>query len=272
MLGRFDGTGGAADDNDVAPPAIGRHAKPLYDRAQADIETTASIEHEEQTRSTVTAARRVDPGTAALTDEVFETPASSTPQRLRPRLVAIAASAGGLHAIGAVLSTMPADFPTPIVVVQHLAPHHPSHMASIMARQTALAVKQARDGELVRPGVVYIAPPDRHLLVNADGALTLAETEMVHFLRPSADLMFESAAAAYGPALLATVLTGTGEDGAMGVRAVKKMGGTVIVQDEATAEFGGMPHAAIGTGAVDCVLALEEIGPALVKAVREAVP
>lgn len=215
----------------------------------------------------MTAARRADTGTETLIDEASLTPVG--PQAVPPRLVAIAASAGGVHAIGKVLSALPADFPAPIVVVQHLAPRHPSHMASIMARQTALLVKQARDGEVLRPGVVYIAPPDRHLLINPDGALTLAETEMVHFLRPSADLMFESAAAAYGPGLVACILTGTGEDGAMGVRAVKKMGGTVIVEDEATAEFGGMPHAAMRTGNVDCVLPLEEISTVLAKLARE---
>src|SRR5215471_13284278 len=126
------------------------------------------------------------------------TPLSTGAQLVPPRLVAMAASAGGVHAIGTVLSTLPSDFPASIAIVQHLAPRHESHMPAIMARQTALHVKQARDGEMLRPGVVYIAPPDRHLLVNPDGALTLAETELVHFLRPSADLLFESAAAAYG--------------------------------------------------------------------------
>lgn len=215
----------------------------------------------------MTPARGADTGTETLVDEAPAAPVGA--QLLPARLVAIAASAGGVHAIGTVLSMLPADFPAPIVVVQHVAPHHPSHMASIMARQTALLVKQACDGEVLQPGVVYIAPPDRHLLVNPDGALTLADTEMVHFLRPSADLMFESAAAAYGDRLVAVVLSGTGEDGATGVRAVKRMGGTVIVQNETTAEFGGMPHAAARTGDADCVLELEEIGPALTRLARE---
>ena len=129
-------------------------------------------------------------------------------------------------------------------------------------------VRQARDGEVLRNGVVYIAPPDRHLLVNTDGSVTLADTELVHFLRPSADLLFESAAAACGPGLVAAVLSGTGEDGTMGIRAVKKMGGVVIVQDEVSAEFAGMPHAAIDTGLADRVLELTEIGPAIAALIR----
>jgi two-component system chemotaxis response regulator CheB len=193
---------------------------------------------------------------------------SPGPQRTPARLVALAASAGGIHAIGVVLSTLPSDLPAPVVVVQHLAPRHPSHMAAIMTRQTQLDVRQARDGEVLRNGVVYIAPPDRHLLVNTDGSVTLADTELVHFLRPSADLLFESAAAACGPGLVAVVLSGTGEDGAMGIRAVKKMGGLVIVQDEISAEFTGMPRAAIGTGIADRVLELRDIGPAIATLIR----
>jgi len=141
-------------------------------------------------------------------------------------------------------------------------------MAQILTRRTTLHVKQARDGEVLRAGVVYIAPPDRHLLVNLDGTITLAETEMVHFLRPSADLMFESAAAAFGPGVVAVVLSGTGEDGAMGVQAVKKRGGTVFVQNDQSAEFSGMPQAAIRTGIADRVLELAMIGRALEDVLR----
>ena len=215
----------------------------------------------------MTGARRADTDTVTLTAVAAEKP-SSRLQGTAARLVALAASAGGIHAIGVVLSTLPSDLPAPVVIVQHLAPRHPSHMAAIMTRQTQLAVRQARDGEVLRNGVVYIAPPDRHLLVNTDGSVRLADTELVHFLRPSADLLFESAAAACGPGLVAVVLSGTGEDGAMGIRAVKKMGGIVIVQDEISAEFTGMPHAAIGTGGADRVLDLPDIGPAIAALIR----
>ncbi|MEH1816103.1 MAG: chemotaxis protein CheB [Nostoc sp.] len=179
-------------------------------------------------------------------------------------VVAIAASAGGLTAIVKVLSTLPAEFPAAIAIVQHLAPEHPSFMAEILSRRTNITVKQAEEGDSVTPGTAYVAPPDRHLLVNGDGTLSLSQSELVHFLRPSADLLFESVAATYKDRAIALVLTGTGSDGAMGVEAIKKMGGTVIVQDVKTADFAGMPSAAINTGNVDFILPLDEISTALV--------
>jgi two-component system chemotaxis response regulator CheB len=168
-------------------------------------------------------------------------------------IVAMCASAGGFNALRAVLSDLPQDFPAALVVVQHLDPRHRSIMAEA--------------GDTVQPGTVLIAPPDRHLLVNTDGSISLTQTQLVHFVRPSADLLFESVAAGYADRAVAVVLTGTGSDGAQGVSAVKKMGGTVIAEDEGSAEFAGMPAAAIRTGCVDFILPLEEIAPALVKLV-----
>jgi two-component system, chemotaxis family, protein-glutamate methylesterase/glutaminase len=179
-------------------------------------------------------------------------------------VVALAASAGGLKALSEVLAPIPADFRVPIVLVQHLDRSHRSLMAEILGRRTALEVRQAADGDRLHAGGVWVAPPDHHLLVNCDGTLSLTRTELVHFVRPSADLMFESMAAGYRDRSIAVVLTGTGVDGEMGVRAVKKMGGTVIVQDEATSEYFGMPGAAIKTGSVDLILPLSEIAPALI--------
>lgn len=184
-------------------------------------------------------------------------------------IVALAASAGGLTALSRVLTALPANFPAAIVVVQHLDPRHRSLMADILSRRTPLRVKQAEEGEHVEAATVYIAPPNRHLLVNSDGTLSLTQTELVHFLRPSADLLFESVAASYKERAIAVVLTGTGSDGAMGVQAIKKMGGTVIAQDEDTAEFFGMPSAAIQSGSVDFVLPLHEISTALVTLVMK---
>lgn len=178
-------------------------------------------------------------------------------------IVALAASAGGLAALAAVLSGLPDDFPAALVIVQHLDPRHRSLMADILSRRTKLKVKQATEGDRLSPGIVYIAPPDRHLLVNPDGSLSLSQSELVHFVRPSADLLFESVAASYKGRAIAVVLTGTGCDGAMGVQAIKKMGGTVIVQDEKTSEFSGMPTAAVRTGQSDFILPLGEIAAAL---------
>jgi len=184
-------------------------------------------------------------------------------------VVALASSAGGIAALSEILGSLPGDFPAAIVVVQHLDPRHRSLMADILRRRTALNVAQAAEGDYIRAGTVYIAPPDRHLLVNANGTLSLSHSELVHFVRPSADLLFESVAASYRNRAIAVVLTGTGSDGSMGIGAIKKMGGTVVAQDQASAEFSGMPGAAIRTGNADFVLPLDEIAPALVTLVMK---
>jgi len=162
---------------------------------------------------------------------------------------------------------LPRDFPAAVVVVQHLDPRHRSLMADILARRTRLPVKEAEHGEHIRSATVYVAPPNSHLLVNPDGTLSLSQSELVHFVRPSADLLFESVAASYKDRAIAVVLTGTGMDGKMGVQAIKKMAGTVIVQDKETSEFFGMPDAAMQTGCVDFVLPIDEIADALIKLV-----
>jgi two-component system, chemotaxis family, protein-glutamate methylesterase/glutaminase len=178
-------------------------------------------------------------------------------------IIALAASAGGLRALTDVLSALPRDFPVALVVVQHLDPRHRSLMAEILGRRTSLLVKEAREGDPLERGCALIAPPNRHLLVNPDRTVSLSQSELVHFVRPSADLLFESTATAYKERAIAVVLSGTGNDGAMGVKAIKKMGGTVIVQDEKTSQFFGMPEAAQQTGLVDFILPLSEIAPAL---------
>ena len=182
-------------------------------------------------------------------------------------VVAMASSAGGLAALTNVLSELPNEFPLAIVIVQHLDPNHRSLMASILNRRTKLDVVEAREGDLLQRSTVYMAPPDRHLLVNSDETLSLSQTELVHFVRPSADLLFESVAASYKTKAIAVVLTGSGSDGGMGVRAIKKMGGKVIVQDEATSDFFGMPATAIATGCADYILPLNEIAAKIVSLV-----
>ena len=181
----------------------------------------------------------------------------------------MAASAGGLTALSDVLSALPQDFPASIVVVQHLDPRHRSLMAEILDRRTKLKVKQAIEGESLQAGAVYIAPPNRHMLINQDATVSLTQSELVHFVRPSADLLFESVAASFKERAICVILTGTGSDGSMGVKAIKKMGGTVVAQDKTTSEFFGMPGAAIETGSVDFVLPLCEIASALVTLVMK---
>jgi two-component system chemotaxis response regulator CheB len=188
----------------------------------------------------------------------------ANPGHKRPfEIVAIASSAGGLHALIEVLRALPASFGATVVCVQHLDPRHRSLMPEILGRRSPLPVTLAAQGAEVQAGHVYMAPPDHHMLINRDGTISLTQTELVNFVRPSADLLFESVAAAYGERAIAVVLSGAGKDGSMGVSAIKERGGTVIVQDEASSEFFGMPSAAIRTGTVDFVLALNEIPGAL---------
>jgi two-component system, chemotaxis family, protein-glutamate methylesterase/glutaminase len=205
------------------------------------------------------AARPGQPTTPSLSHPAFD-------------IVAFAASAGGVFALTEILGKLPARFPAIVVVVQHLDPRHRSLMPQIVGRRSNLPVFQSIDGMEVQRGTVYLAPPDRHLLINRDSTVSLTQTELVNFVRPSADLLFESVAAAYGERAIAVVLTGAGKDGSMGVTAIKKRGGTVLVQDEASSEFFSMPSAAIRTGTVDFVLSLDEIASALVTLVAGEVP
>ena len=178
-------------------------------------------------------------------------------------IVALAASADGLNALGCILSGLPSNLPAALVIVQHLAPHYPSVLDKILNRRTSLEVIQAEEGYKLSPGKVFIAPPDYHLLVNSDGSLSLSQTAKVHFVRPSAEILFESVAESYKDRAIAVVLTGGDRDGSTGVRAIKKMGGKVIAQDEATSKVWGMPLAAIQTGCVDWILPLDKIAGAI---------
>lgn len=182
-------------------------------------------------------------------------------------VIAVAASAGGVNALTVVLSHLPADLSVPVLVVQHLDRRHKTVIAEVLGRRCPMDVKLAEDEEVAQPRIVYVAPPDRHMLIASGAVLRLTDTELVHFVRPSADLLFESVAGSYGERSIAVVLSGTGVDGAMGVRAVKARGGTVIVQDPATAEFTGMPKAALETQSVDFVLPLEEVAGVLTRLV-----
>ena len=157
------------------------------------------------------------------------------------------------------------------MIVQHLDPHHRSVLADILGLRANLPVKQAEDGDIIARGLVFVAPPNRHLLVNPDGTLSLSQSELVHFVRPSADLLFESVAACFRQRAIEVVLTGSGRDGVIGVQAIKKMAGTVIVQDQETSDFFGMPGAAIQTGSADYILPLNEISSALVNLVIKGI-
>jgi two-component system chemotaxis response regulator CheB len=183
------------------------------------------------------------------------------------RVIAIGASAGGVPLLRRLVTALPGDLTAAVLVLQHLAPTTPSRLPWLLARDAALAVREATDGAAITAGTVYVAVPNLHLLVRS-GRLALVSSEVVHHVRPSLDNLLVSMAEAYGPACAAVVLTGTGRDGAAGVVAVKRAGGATIAQDPQEAEFPGMPTAAIQTGCVEHVLGLAAIAPLLVRLTR----
>jgi two-component system chemotaxis response regulator CheB len=184
----------------------------------------------------------------------------------RLKVVALVGSAGSLHAFREVLAPLPPDLEASIVVIMHLHPGYESVLASILSRSSAMPVKQAEADDVLEPSHVYVAPPDAHLVV-AGGKLALDLGPPIHFLRPSADVLLASLAAAFGAGVLAVILSGSGTDGAAGAVAVKAAGGTVIAQDDA-AEYTGMPQAAVASGSVGSVLPVGEVAAAIVGFVR----
>jgi len=186
------------------------------------------------------------------------------------KAVAVGASAGGNKAVAAVLSSLPADFPLPIVIVQHVHPTQDEHFFEPFNNEAKLRVGEAKDKEAANPGQVYFAPPNYHLLVERGGALALSVDEKVNHARPSIDVLFESAAHAWAPHLIGVILTGANHDGAQGLRLIRSLGGLTIAQDPATANCSAMPQAAIDAGGVCETVPLEQIGELLiVSAARE---
>jgi two-component system, chemotaxis family, protein-glutamate methylesterase/glutaminase len=182
----------------------------------------------------------------------------------RPQIVVIGASLGGLHAVRTLLSALPEDFGPAIAVVQHRHRSSDDRLSGLLASVTPLQVIDVVDKQPVEPGKVFLAPPDYHLLID-EGRFSLSVDELVNYSRPSIDLLFESAADAYGSGTVAVVLTGANDDGARGARKIRLAGGTVIVQDPATAEAPAMPRAAVELAGADQILPLEQIGPFLAK-------
>ena len=182
------------------------------------------------------------------------------------RVIAIASSMGGIEALKTVVSSLPADFPGAVAIVQHLSPMHKSHLAHILSRCTALRVKEAKEGMNLSAGTIYTTPSNKHLIIN-NGTLSLSDAPKKHYVRPSAEYTFKSLANSYREKAVAIVLTGCDGDGKEGVRVIKNMGGKVIVQDRNTSQVFSMPQSAIETGCVDLVLPLDEIANSMVNLV-----
>ncbi|TYB60296.1 chemotaxis protein CheB [Nonomuraea sp. PA05] len=179
-------------------------------------------------------------------------------------VVAIVSSAGGLTATSRVLAGLPSGLHAAIIVLQHISPGHRSLLTEILARCTPLPVVTAREGALLAPGSVVVAPPGHHLLVTKERRIALIPSGPVPPPRPSADLLLTSLALVFGPAVVAVVLSGNGNDGATGATAVHHFGGLVIATDAATSNHFSMPAACISRDdIVDHVLSLDQVAPML---------
>lgn len=175
-----------------------------------------------------------------------------------PAALVIGASAGAVEALLHILPALPATAP-PILVAVHVPPDRANSLVPLLQARCALRVKEAEDKEPAVDGTVYFAPPDYHLLVERDGGLALSSDELVHYSRPSIDVLFETAADAWGAGLIGVILTGANQDGAAGLQAVARAGGEVLVQDPAQAVASAMPQAALAACPAARVLSLQAL-------------
>ena len=172
----------------------------------------------------------------------------------------IGASWGGLKAVGQVLADLPAELDLPIAIAQHRHPDsQEGTLAELLAAQTDRTVLDVEDKMAIEPGYVYIAPPNYHLLVER-GSFALSVDERIRFARPSIDVLFETAARAYGAGVIGIILTGANDDGAHGLARIKKVGGVALIQDPLGAARRTMPDAAIAATVADAILPLDAIG------------
>jgi two-component system chemotaxis response regulator CheB len=186
------------------------------------------------------------------------------------RIVVIGASRGGVNALKALASMLPANFPAPVLVVLHIG-DLPSVLPQILSRAGPLPARHALDREPLANGTIVIAPPDRHLLVE-DGLAVLLQGPKEHHARPAIDPLFVSAALAHGPRVIGVLLTGSGDDGTYGLQAIKQCGGMAIVQHPNSAEAPAMPLAAVRHVSVDHIVDLERIAPMLGTLIEEPPP
>lgn len=187
-----------------------------------------------------------------------------------PELIVIGCSMGGMSAMKMILQAIPPAFQTPIAVAQHRHKASNEGLPSFLRRSSRLCVMDVEDKQWIKPNCVYLAPADYHLLVER-GAFHLSVDGAVAHSRPSIDVLFESAADAYGSSLVGVILTGANADGAKGAKRIRERGGFLIAQDPATAEAPAMPKAVIDSVRVDRILPLDRIGPFLVELDRSSV-
>ena len=186
-------------------------------------------------------------------------------ENAKAEAVVIGASAGAVDALSEILPKIPSGYSLPIFIVVHLPPHNESVLSELFGPRCRIPVKEAEDKENIRPGVAYFAPPNYHLLVEEDGTLSLSSDEPELFSRPSINVLFESAADAYGPGLVGVILTGASSDGANGIRLIADRGGRVLAQDPNSATARTMPESALQAARQVKSMTLGEIGAFLAR-------
>lgn len=184
--------------------------------------------------------------------------------------VVIGASAGGVEALISLFDALPAPFDLPVMIVLHLPDDRHSQLAAVLERRFRRPVQEALDKSPIEAGIVYVAGPGYHVSVEQDFTLSLSQEERVHYSRPAIDMLFESAADAYGSGLVGVLLTGANEDGARGMEAIKFKGGLTVVQDPAQARVATMPEAALALIQPDHILSLEGIAKLLAELEKRA--
>lgn len=175
------------------------------------------------------------------------------------KAIAIGTSYGGLEALKLILPALKKGFPLPIIIILHIGDHNNDTFINHMNSVCDLEVKEAEGNEPIRPGVIYFAPPNYHLQVENDFTFSLSIAEKLNYSRPSIDVLFESAAWVYNKSLIGVILTGANSDGANGLKTIKDLGGTTIVQNPCSSISPAMPRAALKISKPDLTLKLEEI-------------
>lgn len=234
-------------------------------------ESIAMLERELIPRLKACCGRGSPAGPGRPVNRPIPGPASGVPRP--PEILCIGTSTGGPNALGDIFARMPASFPVPIVIVQHMPPIFTGILAERLSALRRVKFVEGVDGCALEPGMAYIAPGGRHMEVRRDGTrivLRLHDGPPENSCRPAVDVLFRSVAATYGDRALSVILTGMGQDGANGCAHIREQGGRVIAQDKATSVVWGMPGSVVEAGLADQVLALPDIADELVRACRNS--
>jgi two-component system chemotaxis response regulator CheB len=241
--------------------ALAVHAKPGDPASPAFDEEARELVRQVKAMSYIKVVRHYEPSPTRA--PLAQTPDAAALHEMPAEVVAIAASTGGPGALHRILTTLPADYPIPILVVQHISRGFIPGFAGWLNKASPLWVKPAEEGEALRPATVYVAVDDHHLCLTPSRRIHLSTAEAVGGFRPSGTVLFESVATAFGSRAVAVILTGMGRDGVDGLRAIRRAGGRTVAESETTAVVYGMPAAAVGAGLADFILPLDQVCAAM---------